>query len=93
VRFFVIAPVAQKRWYSSAMVQGTHAPAQAEVRADERLEQEFPRIRLPLPIPHGTADRAARPQGSQQLFGDPLNDVDRETVPADFLSWLDARLS
>jgi acylglycerol lipase len=82
----------------------------AMVRADERLAQEFPRIRLPLLILHGTADRATRPQGSEQFFGqagstdktlklyegafhDPLNDVDRQTVLADILSWLDARLS
>jgi len=82
----------------------------AMVRADERLEREFPRIRLPLLILHGTADRATRPQGSEQFFGqagstdktlklyegafhDPLNDVDRETVLGDILSWLDARLS
>ena len=82
----------------------------AMVRADERLEREFPRIRLPLLILHGTADRATRPQGSEQFFAqagstdktlklyegafhDPLNDVDRETVLADILSWLDARLS
>jgi acylglycerol lipase len=41
----------------------------AMVRADERLEREFPRIRLPLLILHGTADRATRPQGSEQFFG------------------------
>ncbi len=82
----------------------------AMVRADEQLEREFPRIRLPLLILHGTADHATRPAGSQQFFDqagstdktlkfyegafhDPLNDVDRETVLADIVSWLDARLS
>jgi alpha-beta hydrolase superfamily lysophospholipase len=40
----------------------------AMVRADERLEREFPHIRLPLLILHGTADRATKPSGSQQFF-------------------------
>jgi len=39
----------------------------AMVRADERLGESFPRIRLPLLILHGTADRATRSQGSQQF--------------------------
>ena len=38
------------------------------VRADERLEQAFPHLRLPLLILHGTSDRATRPQGSQMFF-------------------------
>ena len=38
------------------------------VRADERLEQAFPRLRLPLLILHGTADRATRPEGSHMFF-------------------------
>ena len=79
------------------------------VRADERLEQAFARIRLPLLILHGTADRATRPEGSRQFhehagssdktlklyegaFHDPLNDVDRDVVMADVLTWLEARL-
>ena len=40
----------------------------ALVRADERLEKEFPRITLPLLIMHGTADKATRPSGSQLFF-------------------------
>ncbi|MCW5732833.1 MAG: lysophospholipase [Enhydrobacter sp.] len=40
----------------------------ALVRADERLEREFPRITLPLLIMHGTADNATRPSGSQPFF-------------------------
>lgn len=38
------------------------------VLADERLEREFPRITLPVFIMHGTADKATRPEGSQQFF-------------------------
>lgn len=37
-------------------------------RADERLEREFGRITLPVFIMHGTADKATRPDGSQQFF-------------------------
>jgi acylglycerol lipase len=40
----------------------------AMVRADERLEQALPDIRLPLLILHGTADRATRPAGSELLL-------------------------
>lgn len=36
-------------------------------RADERLEQGFSRITLPLLILHGSADRATKPQGSRRF--------------------------
>jgi acylglycerol lipase len=79
------------------------------VRADEQLKTEFPRISLPLLILHGTADKAAKPGGSETFyrnagskdktlklyngaFHDPLNDLGRETVMADVVNWVDARL-
>ena len=37
-------------------------------RAGERMEREFARITLPVLILHGTADKATRPDGSQQFF-------------------------
>ena len=40
----------------------------AMVHADERLEREFPKLRLPLLILHGTADKATKPSGSQLFF-------------------------
>jgi acylglycerol lipase len=40
----------------------------ALVRADERLEREFPLIKLPVLIMHGTADIVTKPQGSQFFF-------------------------
>ena len=40
----------------------------AMVRADERLEREFPLITIPLFIIHGTNDKATKPSGSQQFF-------------------------
>jgi len=38
------------------------------VRADERLKQEFPLIKLPVLILHGTADKVTKPGGSQLFF-------------------------
>src|SRR3954447_15936184 len=46
------------------------------VRADERLEKSFERITLPVLILHGTADKAARPAGSQ-LFFDRVGSTDK----------------
>jgi len=46
------------------------------VRADERLKAEFPRITLPVMILHGTADKVARPSGSQ-LFYDTAGSSDK----------------
>ncbi len=48
-------------------VQPTQTIAEM-VRADERLKREFPLITLPLLIIHGTADKAARPSGSQFFY-------------------------
>ena len=44
------------------------ATVAALARADERLDREFGRITLPVLILHGTADKATRPEGSQQFF-------------------------
>ena len=46
------------------------------VRADERLEKEFPRIKLPVLILHGTSDKATKPSGSQ-LFYDTAGSADK----------------
>ncbi|MET0239461.1 MAG: lysophospholipase [Sphingobium sp.] len=40
----------------------------ALVRADERLERDFPSITLPVLIIHGTADKATKPSGSQFFY-------------------------
>jgi alpha-beta hydrolase superfamily lysophospholipase len=40
----------------------------AFARAGERFEREFGRITLPVLIMHGTADKATRPDGSEQFF-------------------------
>ena len=47
--------------------QPTQTVAQM-VRADQRLEREFPSFRLPLLILHGTSDKATKPSGSQQFY-------------------------
>jgi alpha-beta hydrolase superfamily lysophospholipase len=44
------------------------ATVAAFARAGERFEREFSRITLPVLIMHGTADKATRPDGSQQFF-------------------------
>jgi alpha-beta hydrolase superfamily lysophospholipase len=48
----------------------------ALVRSDERLKKEFEHITLPVLILHGTADKAAKPTGSQ-LFYDTVGSVDK----------------
>jgi alpha-beta hydrolase superfamily lysophospholipase len=48
-------------------VQPTKTVAEM-VRADERLKREFPLIKLPVLILHGTLDRATKPSGSQLFF-------------------------
>ena len=40
----------------------------ALVHADERLKANMPKIALPVLIIHGTADKAAKPSGSQHLY-------------------------
>jgi alpha-beta hydrolase superfamily lysophospholipase len=40
----------------------------AMVRADERLKKAFPLVTLPVLILHGSADKAAKPSGSQFFY-------------------------
>jgi len=47
--------------------QPTQTVAQM-VRADQRLEREFPNFKLPLLILHGKSDKATKPSGSQQFY-------------------------
>lgn len=89
-------------------VQPTKTVAQM-VMADERLKRDFPLLKVPVLIIHGTADRVTRPEGSQEFydhagvedktlkmydgyFHDPLSDLGKETVMADILAWIDARI-
>jgi alpha-beta hydrolase superfamily lysophospholipase len=51
----------------------------ALARAGDRFEREFCRIKLPLLILHGTADKATRPDGSQQFF-DETGSADKQLI-------------
>jgi alpha-beta hydrolase superfamily lysophospholipase len=44
------------------------ATVAAFARAGERFEREFNRITLPVLIMHGTADKATRPDGSEEFY-------------------------
>jgi alpha-beta hydrolase superfamily lysophospholipase len=48
-------------------VQPTQTVAEM-VRADERLKRDFPRMKLPLLILHGTADKVTKPAGSKHFY-------------------------
>lgn len=48
-------------------VQPTHTVAEM-VRGDERLKREFPNIKLPVMILHGTADKVTKASGSQAFY-------------------------
>jgi alpha-beta hydrolase superfamily lysophospholipase len=48
----------------------------AMVRADERLKNEFPLIKLPVLILHGTEDKVTKPSGSQ-FFYDTTGSADK----------------
>lgn len=64
-------PIAVSKMNSDPLIAAESQPTQtlaALVRADEKLKQEFANITLPLLIIHGTADKAAKPSGSQHFF-------------------------
>ncbi len=51
----------------------------ALVRAGDRMEKEFGTITLPLLILHGTADKATRPDGSQEFY-DHAGSADKQLI-------------
>jgi acylglycerol lipase len=56
---------------SDPLIADESQPAQtvAEmVRADERLKKEFPLIKVPVFILHGTQDKATKPSGSKRFY-------------------------
>jgi acylglycerol lipase len=72
-------PRAVQAMNDDPLIDGEVQPANtvAElVRADERLEREFPSIKLPVLIMHGTADKVTKPSGSQ-LFFDTAGSADK----------------
>jgi alpha-beta hydrolase superfamily lysophospholipase len=72
-------PAAVKMMNEDPLIAGESQPLQtlAEmVRADERLEREFPLITLPVLILHGTLDKITKPSGSQ-FFYDTAGSTDK----------------
>lgn len=68
---FTRDPATLRAMNNDPLISNEAQPAKtvaALVRADERLEREFPRITLPVFILHGTADKATVPGGSQFFF-------------------------
>jgi alpha-beta hydrolase superfamily lysophospholipase len=64
-------PQAVARMNADPLIAHETQPTQtvaAMVRADERLEREFPLIKLPVLILHGTEDKATKPEGSRSFF-------------------------
>ncbi|PWR24143.1 alpha/beta hydrolase [Zavarzinia aquatilis] len=61
-------PAVVKSLNADPLIAGERQPAAtvaALVRADERLRRDFPLVRLPVLILHGTADKATVPAGSR----------------------------
>ncbi|HEU4770046.1 MAG TPA: alpha/beta hydrolase [Pyrinomonadaceae bacterium] len=53
------------------LIKGESQPAQTAkvmINADNRLREEFPRIKLPVFILHGTEDKATKPSGSRHFY-------------------------
>ena len=53
------------------LIQGEFQPAQTSkvmINAASRLSEEFPLIKLPVLILHGTEDKATNPSGSQFFY-------------------------
>jgi alpha-beta hydrolase superfamily lysophospholipase len=112
-KLFSRDPEAVARMNADPLIENETQPTQtmaALVRADERLKREFPTMRLPVLILHGTEDKVTKPSGSQAFYDaagskdktlklyeghyhDLLNDDGKETVMADILGWIAARLS
>ena len=70
-RDFSRDPAAVAALDADPLTQGEVQPAKtvaALVRADERLERDFPTLTLPVFIMHGTIDKATVPSGSQFFF-------------------------
>lgn len=69
-RDFTRDPTALQRLNTDTLTLNETQPAitvAAMVRANERLERDFPRITMPVFILHGTADKATMPAGSEMF--------------------------
>jgi acylglycerol lipase len=53
------------------LIKGESQPAQTArvmINASSRLKEEFPKIKIPVLIMHGTLDKATKPSGSQHFY-------------------------
>jgi acylglycerol lipase len=76
---FTRDPVALAALKADPLIANENQPAitvAALVRADERMMKEFPTIKLPVLIMHGTADKTTVPAGSQ-FFYDTVGSKDK----------------
>lgn len=64
-------PAVVEAMNNDPLIKGESQPAQtsrALINADSRLREEFPLIKLPLLILHGTADKVTKPSGSRHFY-------------------------
>ena len=64
-------PAVVRAMNDDPLIANEKQPAQtvaALIRATERLTKEFPLIKLPVLILHGTADKATKPSGSRRFY-------------------------
>lgn len=64
-------PAVVESMNNDPLIKGESQPAQTAavmVNADARLRAEFPLIKIPVLILHGTEDKATKPSGSQHFY-------------------------
>jgi alpha-beta hydrolase superfamily lysophospholipase len=64
-------PAVVETMNNDLLIKGESQPAQTAavmINASNRLREEFPLIKLPVLILHGTADKATKPSGSQHFY-------------------------
>lgn len=70
-RDFSRDPAVVESMNNDPLIKGESQPAQTAavmINADNRLREEFPLIKLPVLILHGTEDKATKPSGSQHFY-------------------------
>jgi len=70
-RDFSRDPAVVESMNNDPLIKGESQPAQTAavmINADKRLREEFPLIKLPVLILHGTEDKATKPSGSRHFY-------------------------
>lgn len=70
-RDFSRDPAVVESMDNDPLIKGESQPAQTAavmINADHRLREEFPLIKLPVLILHGTEDKATKPSGSRHFY-------------------------